>query len=273
MNKKWFFETELALKAISTSVELIEKKRMEGLVPRIKESPRDLVTELDLLIEKHITRVLNISGYQIIGEETTKNKNLNIDTQKPIWLIDPIDGTTNLISSIPFYATSIGLLANSKFAIGAVVMPAQKEVFFTMGNQGSFVNGKALKKIRPTDLKKSLIVAGFSGKIYNGAKRKQEYDFFGILNDRSRGCLRLGSAATNICYVAAGRLQAAYGICNKIWDVAGALAITRQARCKVYIEWIKGTNCINYVAGASGVTDKIAEMLAENKLADLKLIA
>ena len=65
--------------------------------------------------------------------------------------------------------------------------------------------------------------------------RSQEYDLFRELNDRSRGCLRIGSAALAVCWVASGRLNCAYGINVKIWDVAGALAIARQAGCHTYL--------------------------------------
>jgi len=271
MSAKWFLEADLALKAISTSVDIIEEKHTEHLAFQTKGTNRDIVTELDIVIEKHIKEILSTSKYQIIGEETSKNGNLNIIPNEPTWFIDPIDGTSNFISSIPFYAISVGLATDSEFLVGAVVAPALKEIFFTMGDRGSFRNGKILK-VCPADLKNSLIAVGFSGSYSNEIKRKQEYEFFGTLNDESRGCLRLGSASINICYVAAGCLQSAYGISNKIWDVAGAIAVALQAGCKVYIDWTRGTHQISYVVGADGVADKIAEMLCEKKLANLRLI-
>lgn len=274
MNTKWLFESEIALKAISTSIAIIEENYVEDLTFKTKETSRDIVTTLDVAIEKHIKEILSTSGHRMIGEETVKNDKLNIAKNEPIWFIDPLDGTTNFISSLPFYAISVGLVADCKFLVGSVVIPALKEIFFTMGNQGSFINGKALKKVPPVDLEKALIAAGFSGKIYDSRKRKQEYDFFGMLNDRSRGCLRLGSSATNICYVAAGRLQAAYGICSKIWDVAGALATALQAGCNVYLQWSQETTQVNYVVGAPGVSDEIAELLNNREdLANVTLIS
>ena len=272
MSTKWLFESSLALKSASTSAGLIEERCAECLTFQTKGTSRDIVTELDIIIEKHIKEILGTSKYQIIGEETSKNGDLNIISNEPVWFIDPIDGTANFISSIPFYAVSVGLAAGSEFLVGAVVAPALKEIFFTMGNGGSFMNGKILK-VCSADLKDSLIAAGFSGSYSNEVERKQEYNFFGTLNDNSRGCLRLGSASVNICYVAAGRLQSSYGIANKIWDVAGAIAVAMQAGCKVYIDRIKGTHQISYAVGAGGVTDKIAEMLGEKKIANLSLIS
>jgi len=271
MDKKWIFESELALRAASTSADMIEERFVEDIIFRTKGSPRDLVTELDIAVEKHISGILKDTGYQIIGEETINSEKLNIDPQQPTWFVDPIDGTTNLISSLPFYATSIGLVANFKFIIGVVAMPALKEIFFTMGNQGSFANSKALE-VHPAELNNSLIAVSFSSSYQDEIKRKKEYEFLGMLNDKTRGCLRLGSAATNICYVAAGHFQVAYGICNKIWDVAGAIAIALQSGAKVYIDWIAGTTQVSYVVGAAGGADEIARVLNESKLASLKLI-
>jgi len=271
MNEKRFLDANLALRAISIGAELIEKRKTENLISGIEESPRDIVTELDNKIEKRITEVLKTSGYRIIGEEMGKNKNLKIAGGKPVWLIDPIDGTMNLISSVPFYAVSVGLLIDSKFVVGAVAIPPQKEIFFTMGDRGSFLNGRALRKVQPVCLERSLIAVAFSGNNPNQLERKQEYDLFGIINDKSRGCLRLGSATTNICYVAAGRLQAAYGIDSKIWDVAGALAVALQVGCHLYLGWQEGSIKLDYVVGAPEVTDEIANFFLEKKKTKLEI--
>ncbi|HNW39848.1 MAG TPA: inositol monophosphatase family protein, partial [Candidatus Omnitrophota bacterium] len=173
------------------------------------------------------------------------------------------------VSSLPFYAVSVGFMHNAKFSAGAVIIPAQKELFFTMGNQRSFMNNKPLKA-GAAELERSLIVASFSSRSCGSKTRIKEYAVFGKFNDMSRGCLRLGSAAINICYVAAGRLQCAYGIGNKIWDVAGALAVAIRAGCKTYIEFTKESNTVNYAVGVTGVVEKIARILKQEKLANLK---
>ncbi|MFA5410450.1 MAG: inositol monophosphatase [Candidatus Omnitrophota bacterium] len=271
MKANWVLESELALKAISTSLSIIEGQTPENIDFKNKGTPRDIVTELDIAVEKHIREILSSSGYQIIGEEGSKDNKLSISPDKPAWFIDPIDGTTNFISSLPFYAISAGLMLDSRFLTGAVVMPALKEIFFTMGDRGAFMNGKALK-VHPASLENSLIAASISGRYSNKTARRKEYDFFGIINDKSRGCLRTGCASFNICYVASGRLQCAYGVANKLWDVAGAFPIALQAGCKAYIERVKGINEISYVVGSGGAVDTIAEMLREKKLADTKLV-
>jgi myo-inositol-1(or 4)-monophosphatase len=272
MTINYSYESGLALKAATSSAEIIEEKFAEGMAFTTKGTPRDLVTDLDLIIERLIINILKDSGYRIVGEETTKNDDLGMPPQELTWVIDPIDGTTNMVSSIPYYATSIGLICNTQFLVGAIAIPTLKEIFFTFGDKGSFLNGKNIK-ITPIELKDSLIAVGFSGNSHDEKFRRQEFEMFGVLNDKSRGCLRLGAASINICYVAANRFQAAYGIFNQIWDVAGALAVARQAGCNIYIEWINGTTGINYVVGPPGVADEIAGLLKSKKIADVNLVS
>ena len=235
---------------------------------RVKESRRDVTTRLDTIIEANIKRILKPSGHPIVGEETSSNDFKKSRPDGFTWFVDPIDGTANFISSVPFYAISVGLVSKNKFLIGAVALPEQKEIFFTFGKRGAYLNGKGLK-VRTSSIEDALLAASFSGGFDALDERKKEYELFGKFNDMGRGCLRIGSAAVNICYVAKGRLQGAYGISAKVWDVAGALAVASQAGCKVYLEW-KGTNKINYVVGVEGVAEKIAKGVMEAKLADLK---
>ena len=272
MKKEWIPESELALKAISESVEIIQSSSNTNDFIKSKESYRDIVTYVDVLVEKRIRLVLNVTGYKILGEETADRITDNIFSCGPTWVIDPIDGTANFVSSIPFYSTSVGLMEKEEFILGAVVVPEFKELFFTIGSDNAYLNGRLLKSGNAS-MKNSLIAAGFSGKAYAPEKRQIEYELFGTINDHSRGCLRLGSAAINICYVASGRLQAAYGIANKIWDVAGAIAIARCAGCEIYFEHISNTHMVNYVVGLHGVTNKIAEIVQSKQLANFQLIS
>jgi len=267
---KWLKESELALRAVSSSADMLEETQIEGIAIRTKGNPRDIVTEIDIALEEKIRVILSSSGHHIIGEETFKDKFADVPSSGPVWFIDPIDGTTNFISAIPYYSTCVGLVESSKFLVGAVAIPAFKEIYFTLGDEGSFRNGKALK-VGTSDLTRSLVVAGFSGSPDNAETRKKEYELFGKINDSSRGCLRLGSASVNICNVTAGRLGAAYALSNKIWDVAGAISVAVQAGCRVYLER-KGKVNINYVVGAPGAADEIAEQLGKMNLAALERI-
>ncbi|MFA5351397.1 MAG: inositol monophosphatase family protein [Candidatus Omnitrophota bacterium] len=269
MNPKWIVESRLALKAVSAGADMLDRGYKE--IPfRTKENSREIVTELDVIIEEKIRGILKETKHRVIGEEIKNSNYSGFPIKGGVWVIDPIDGTSNFVSSLPIYSVSVGFMHNSKFSVGAVVIPAQKELFFTMGNQSSFMNNKTLR-VDSGELEGALIAASFSSRASIGKSRIKEYEVFGKLNDMSRGCLRLGAASVNICYVAAGRLQCAYGISNKIWDVAGGLAIALRAGCKVYIEFIKGTSKVNYAVGVNGAVDEIASILKKERLADLEL--
>jgi myo-inositol-1(or 4)-monophosphatase len=270
MNKKWHEESSIVLKAISSAASILEENSKSVITFNTKESNRDVVTELDLAIEEYLKKELSVSGHYIIGEETGVADNLDSLMKKPVWFLDPIDGTTNFISGIPLYCISAGLVADFDFVAGAVILPALKEIYF-IAEGSAYMNGKSLK-VHSCDLKNALTGMAFSGYSNDKKKRSKEYETFGQLNDLSRGCLRTGSAAINICYVAAGRLNAVLGIKNKIWDVAGAIAIAAAAGCHIYIEWIKDTPCINYIVGSPGASEELKLIITDQGLADLQLL-
>lgn len=266
----WLKESELALKAISVSAEMIEDRRPEWFSAQTKGSPRDIVTDLDISIEGKIIEVLKPSNHAILAEESTKGDSITIPADKPVWIIDPIDGTTNFVSAIPLYSISIGLVKGKRFVLGALAMPPLKELYFTMGNNGAYRNGNRLIAHKAS-LKDSLVVASLSSSSSNPIRRKKEYELFGEVNDQSRGCLRLGSASLNICFAAAGKLKVAYGIDNKIWDIAAAIAVAVHAGCKTYVDWDRASAKASFVVGAIGAADEIAEMITKKKLAKLIL--
>ena len=213
MSFKWVKEAELALKSVSAAADIIETqyKNMSGF--RTKESPRDIVTELDVAIENFLVKELSVSGYHIIGEETTIDDDIGPYLNQPVWYLDPIDGTVNFISSVPFYGISAGLGVGFDFVAGTVILPALREIYFISDIGTSFMNGKLLRP-DSADLKNSLLTMGFSGTAQYGPPRKKQYETFGYLNDNSRGCLRTGSAAINICYAASGKVSGCRGFCK-----------------------------------------------------------
>jgi len=161
MTNKWISESESALKSVTAGMEILADRKLEGLSMNTKGNPRDIVTELDVYIEEQIKGLLASSGHKIIGEESVSNADAAGLEKGTAWLIDPIDGTTNFISSLPYYSVSVGLISDSKFPVGAVAIPSLKEIFFTMGESGSYMNGRTLKANR-AKLQESLVVASFS---------------------------------------------------------------------------------------------------------------
>jgi myo-inositol-1(or 4)-monophosphatase len=172
------------------------------------------------------------------------------------WLVDPIDGTVNFANGLPYFAISVGLWDGRCFPVGAVSMPAFKELYFTQGEEGAFLNGQRLN-VEPAVIDQALIGAGLPSR----AEDREQYDTFGRVNEATRGCLRLGSAASLVCLVACGRLQGAYGVAVKMWDVAGALAVARQAGADVSIRYTGSEPIIDFVAAAPGIGGPLRELL------------
>jgi len=262
-------EFQLGLLAINAGIGVMNKMKGDYSV-HTKESFRDIVTSMDEEIERTMKEVLLASPYKVMGEESYKDTD-KIDLEKEtVWVIDPIDGTTNMVSGVPFYSISVGMADKMTFPLGVVIVPPQQELYYTFLND-SFLNSKKLC-VKSADLKESLVSAAFSGSKTDKKRRAMEFELFGLINDSTRGVLRTGSASVNICYVAAGRLQAAYGLNNRIWDVAGAFAIAQKAGADIYLERGQDQSRINYVAGTPDAAKKITDLMKENKIADLKLI-
>ena len=184
---------------------------------------------------------------------------------KPYWAVDPIDGTVNFINGLDIFCISIGLCQENSFLLGAIAFPLYRKLYSTMGPEAAFLNGKSLIH-KHREIEEALISASFSGKNLDSKKRNNEYALFGEINDLSRGCLRLGSAAANICFTASGELQAAYGFNAKIWDVAGAISVATASGCSSIIEISKESNSISYIVGSKTIVSKIHKMSIDKGL-------
>lgn len=252
------FETRLALCAAVEGGRIAMMANAPQDV-RVKESHRDVVTVIDLEIERSATAILSESGYPILGEETTQANWNSADNGKRHWVVDPIDGTTNLVHGMEYFGVSIGLCQELQFLVGAVCLPRLEQLYCTFGPNRALLNGRPLIHEHRA-LKNSLVAASFSNNHSDPERRMREYKLFGYLNDQTRGCLRLGSAATNICFTAAGRLQAAYGQHAKIWDIAGALAIASAAGCEIRITPTNVPFSLHYIVGSREVVSAIHEL-------------
>lgn len=260
----WEHETMLAVRAA------IEGGRMahdfaSQLNVRTKESARDVVTAADLAVQRHVFNVLSASKYGAVGEEDTGHKASPSTTDDPIWMVDPIDGTANYVAGLGLYATSVGLCRGVEFLLGAVCIPTERELFCTLGQNRALLNGKTLTHDHRAP-GSSLVAASFSGATGNPAGRQAQYNVFGQINDRTRGCLRLGSAAVNICFTAAGRLQAAYGTQAPLWDVAGALAVAIRAGCRCVVSASATAQRVDYAVGSRDTVEMIRELCVQNGL-------
>lgn len=273
---RWEYEAERALRAVYEGGLVCNERFGDrpGAMPgpalsiTTKESARDVVTETDRRIEHHIRTLLAPCGHPVLGEEGQgENAVFPPAAGQPVWLVDPLDGTANFVAGMPWFAVSVGLWCDGVCVTGAVSLPATRELFFTHGDHGAFLNGKPLKTGagNGTGLEEALIAASFSGTRGDPELRARHYALFGYLNDAGRGCLRLGSTAANIVQVAAGRLHAAYGLGARLWDAAGGLAVARQAGCALRLRlWPEDASRCDFVVGTPATVAAVAAAIVDS---------
>lgn len=196
----------------------VETKAFNNLVSYVDKQAEDRFV-------KGLTDLIPDSG--ILGEEGSSIESNN----GFIWVIDPLDGTTNFVHGIPVYCTSVALQYKSKTVLGVVYEPNRKECFYAWENSSAYCNAKTIQVSQNETLSKSLLATGFP---YDNFSRKE--NFMNILKDllsETRGIRRLGAAALDLCYVAAGRFEGYYEYALQPWDVAAGAFIVQQAGGKV----------------------------------------
>jgi len=185
----------------------------------------DLVTETDKKSEKLILTeiALKFPDHKVISEET-KNQSL---PNEHIWYVDPIDGTTNFAHKLPIFSVSIAYAYKGKFKLGVVYDPIRDEMFSAKSGHGAFLNGGNIKVADASELKNSLMVTGFPYDRFQNPDNNLEN--FSKMALKVRGIRRLGSAALDLCYIAAGRVDGYWEIRLEIWDIAAGSLIAREA--------------------------------------------
>jgi len=143
------------------------------------------------------------------------------------WLIDPLDGTTNYSHGFPIYSISIAVEHEGEVVLGSVSNPQLREFFFARRGEGATFNGRPIRVSSTPTLQTSLVVTGFP---YDSRERADRYlGFWRAIMQRAHGLRRLGSAAIDLCYVAAGAFDAYYEESLNPWDWAAGALIVREA--------------------------------------------
>ena len=184
----------------------------------------DLVTEMDRQSEDYLLAELRnkFPDHHILSEES--GGTLGSGHQ---WYIDPLDGTVNYAHHIPIFSVSIAYASNGTLSLAAVYDPMRDEMFTAERGKGAHLNGRPLHVSGAVELQKSLLVTGFPYDAWNS-----EFDNFGNFvkfGKISQGVRRLGSAALDLCYVAAGRFDGFWELALKPWDVAAGGLICEEA--------------------------------------------
>lgn len=190
-----------------------------------KQGINNPVTEADLAAEKAIFDIIKADypDHFILSEEAGEIKT---DSEYK-WIIDPIDGTVNFANGIPLCCVSIGLEHNGELVMGAVYNPLMEEFFFAQKDQGAFLNDKKISVSNKSDFQKSCLVTGFPYTYLDSPNGPLQV--FERLVRKGIAIRRLGSAALDLCWVAAGRFEGFYEHSLKPWDNAAGILIVQEA--------------------------------------------
>jgi len=189
----------------------------------------NLVTDVDVAAEELIvSRILHaFPDHTILAEENHSAPK----SGSHIWIIDPLDGTTNYAHGFPAFAVSIGLEIDGELACGAVCNPVLDEMFTARRGSGAFCNGKPIRVSSTDKLIASLLATGFPYDMHTSSNNN--LDNFREFALRAQGVRRPGSAALDFCYVAAGRLDGFWEISLHPWDCAAGYLLVREAGGRV----------------------------------------
>jgi myo-inositol-1(or 4)-monophosphatase len=197
-----------------------------------KKGTIDLVTEVDLECERMCRAIIaeRFPEHDVLAEE------MSTDPGQPAasshrWVFDPLDGTTNYAHGLPIFCASLALEIDGRTEVGAIYDPTRTELFTAERGVGAFLNGQRLQVSAAAELIDSMLVTGFP---YDVHKRTDELvTMFAAFLGSARAVRRLGSAALDLCYVAAGRFDAFWEQHLWPWDVAAGALIVEEAGGRV----------------------------------------
>lgn len=241
--------TEKIAELVKSTEKIINNSNLRAEVT--VKGPADFVTLVDTSVQEYLHEKLSAlyPDIQFMGEEGEKE---SIDFSKPVWILDPIDGTTNFIYSYPAYAVSLGLVQNGEGLMGVVFMPSTGELFYAEKGQGAYLNGKRIRVSSEDKLSKSLMAIGTSP--YD--KDKLADKNFKLFRDLFVSCndiRRSGSAAFDLCCLACGRIDGFVERNLKPWDYAAGCVIVSEAGGKV-----------TSMSGKNVTFDRNCDILASN---------
>lgn len=189
------------------------------------KSKHEIVTKYDIKIENMILQEIkkNFPKQQFLSEEKGYGKNKNSDY---LWIIDPIDGTTNFAVKNPLFGISIALAYKGEIVFGVIYIPFSKELFWAKKGKGAYLNGKKIEVSRIKELKKSFITYCHGYKDHNIKRTLKAYDY---LKTKTFEARQFGSAVIEFSWVACGRTDTIFIPGTNAWDVASGAVIVKEA--------------------------------------------
>tara|TARA_Y100001960_G_scaffold76688_1_gene81912 strand:+ start:4 stop:822 length:819 start_codon:yes stop_codon:yes gene_type:complete len=229
-----------------------------------KSTNIDLVTKADIESEKYLIEQIqnNFPDHSIVSEESGE---ISKDSEY-LWIIDPLDGTTNFAHNLPIFAISIGLVKKDQGVICAVVYnPAANKCFFAEKDKGAFLNNEPINCTSSKTLSESLLVTGFP--YIHDSRYDLSFEIFKRFYDATRGLRRLGAASLDLCFVAMGRFDGYYEYELKSWDICAGSLIANEAGA-IVTDWDSSKLPIDgsRILATNGFIHKeMVDILSENK--------
>lgn len=242
-----FIRTELG----RVSQAAIEEKSLNSLVSYVDRQAEEQLV-------KGLSELFPPAGF--LTEEETVDQ----EKQHYRWIIDPLDGTTNFLFQVPIFAVSVALEAAGELVLGVVYEVNRDECFYAWQGGGAYLNGHAIQCRANIDVADSLFATGFPYYDY-----EQLQGYLGVLSylvQHSRGIRRLGAAAVDLAYVAAGRFDGFYEYSLQAWDVAAGIVLIREAG-GIVTDFVGKNSCLEsgeIVAGSTAIQPRLLSIVQEH---------
>jgi myo-inositol-1(or 4)-monophosphatase len=219
-----------AIEAVVRAGEL-QIARFGSKVKVDKKGTIDLVTEVDLEVERMFRALIaeRFPDHAVLAEELGGTAL----TASHRWVFDPLDGTTNYAHGIPIFCSSLALEIDGVPTVGAVYDPNRRELFTAEIGKGAWLNGDPIQVSSPAALIDSVLVTGFPYDVREPARMQETVGLFAAFLGHARAVRRLGSAAIDLCWVAAGRMEGFWERSLHPWDVMAGALIVQEAGGRV----------------------------------------
>jgi myo-inositol-1(or 4)-monophosphatase len=212
-------------KAVRTGGSVVQE--WVGRIEVRSKGPADLVTQADFASQEAVRQTVlgAFPDHCLLGEES-KSEELPASRAEYRWIVDPLDGTTNYVHGVPHYSVSLALERSGELLVGAVYDPVLDECYTASQGQGAWLNGKPIHTSKTAVFVDALAAVGFPPHVTSDSL---DLRMFLEMVYRCQAIRRTGSAALNLCYLAAGRFDLAWSYSTNIWDVAAGVLIVREA--------------------------------------------
>jgi myo-inositol-1(or 4)-monophosphatase len=229
-----------------------------------KKGEIDLVTEYDLRSERFVVERLQRAFPEdaIVAEESGE-----YNEESGHWFLDPLDGTVNFAHGVPVFSISLAYMVNGQLELGVIYDPLRDELFHARRGQGAWLDDQRLNVSSVKSLNQSLLATGFAYDIRT--RIDNNLDHFSHLALRTQGVRRLGSAALDLAYVAAGYFEGYWEMCSFPWDIAAGTLMVTEANgvvSRAIGDRLDVSRATSIVATNGNIHNELVDALAEGIL-------